>query len=81
MPLMPQHHHPDPCARFDVVYEAFGARTWVVLRSAPEGEPATLAFYDEWKRLKGEPVTGHLLLVYHDADARTLLRVPLGLAA
>jgi hypothetical protein len=68
----------DPFARFEVVYEAFGAREWVVLRSAADGEPATLAFYDEWDRLKQEPVAGHLLLIYHDEEARTLLRVPLG---
>ena len=68
----------DPYTRFAVVYEPFGGREWVVLRSAPDGEPATLAFYDEWDRLKHEPVTGHLLLIYHGEDARTLLRVPLG---
>ena len=80
MTLAPQQHRTDPFARFEVVYEAFGAREWVVLRSAPDGEPATRAFYDEWDRLKREPVAGHLLLIYHDEDARTLLRVPLGQA-
>ena len=73
---MLQQTHSDPFARFEVVYEPFGGREWVVLRSAPDGEPATLAFYDEWDRLKHEPVAGHLLLIYHDEDARTLLRVP-----
>ena len=75
---MHQQTRSDPFARFEVVYEPFGGREWVVLRSAPDGEPATLAFYDEWDRLTHDHAAGHLLLIYHDEDARTLLRVPLG---
>ena len=71
-------HLIDPYARFEVVYEAFGGRELVVLQSAPDGEPATLAFYDEWARLRNYHVAGHLLLVYHDEAARTLLREPVG---
>jgi hypothetical protein len=47
------------------------------LRSVPDADPALLAFYDEWERLTHDRVAGHLLLVYHDAEARTLLREPL----
>jgi len=75
---MPQQTPIDPFTRFEVVYEPCAAREGVVLRCAPDGEPATLAFYDEWDRLMHEHAAGHLLLIYHDEDARTLLRVPLG---
>ena len=68
----------DPLARFEIVFEAVGAREPRVLRSAPDGDRATLAFYDEWERLTHEHATGHLLLVCHDEEARTLLRQPLG---
>ena len=78
MSLVPSPHRIDPFARFEVVFEPFGAREPVVLRSAPDGEPATGAFYDEWQRLTHDHVAGHLLLVYHDDDDRTLLREPLG---
>jgi hypothetical protein len=74
---MQHHERIDPFARFEVVFEAFGAREPVVLRSAPDADPALLAFYDEWERLTHDRVAGHLLLVYHDAEARTLLREPL----
>ena len=41
-------------------------------------DPAMLAFYDEWERLRHEHVAGELLLVYRGDEARTLLREPLG---
>ena len=74
------HHQQwiDPFARFEVVLEAVGAREPVVLRSASDADPATLAFYDEWERLTHDHVAGNLLLVYHGDEARTLLREPLG---
>ena len=67
----------DPLARFAVVLEAAGARAPVVLRASAEADPATLAFYDEWERLRHDHVAGFLLLIYHAEEAYTLLRVPL----
>ena len=81
MTLVPQQHHSDPFARFEVVYEASQTRDRVSLQSASDGEPATLAFYDAWAQLTRDHVAGHLLLLYHDEGVRTLLREPLGLAA
>ena len=81
MSLVSQQHHNDPFARYEVVYEACGAPDRVLLQSASDGEPATLAFYDAWAQLTRDHVAGHLLLLYHDEGVRTLLREPLGLAA
>jgi hypothetical protein len=81
MTLMPQQHRTDPFARFEIVYEACGIPDRVSLQSASDGEPATLAFYDEWERLTRDRVAGHLLLLYHDEGVRTLVREPLGLVA
>ena len=75
---MPQQEWINPFSRFEVVLEAFEVREPVVLRSAPDGDLATLAFYDEWDRLKHDHVAGYLLLIYHGDEARTLLREPLG---
>jgi hypothetical protein len=75
---MPPQEWIDPFARFEVVLAAVGDRTPVVLRSAPDADPAMLAFYDEWERLRHEHVAGELLLVYRGDEARTLLREPLG---
>jgi hypothetical protein len=78
MDAQPLQYGIDPLARFEIVLEAEGAREPLVLRSAPDGDRATLAFYDEWERLRAEHAAGHLLLVCHDEVARTLLRQPLG---
>jgi len=78
MSLVPGQHHIDPFARFEIVFEALGAREPRVLRSAPDGDCATLAFYDEWERLRADHVAGQLLLVCHDEAARMLVRQPLG---
>ena len=77
MSAISSQHLIDPYARFEVVYEAFGGREQVVLQSASDGEPATLAFYDEWAQLTQEHMAGHLLLVYNDETAHTLIREPL----
>ena len=49
-----------------------------MLRSAPDADPAMAAFYDEWERLRQDTAAGQLLLIYHDKEARTLLRELLG---
>jgi len=67
-----------PRARFAVMFDAMEAGEPQVLRAAPDGDGATLAFYDEWKRLTAEHAVGHLLLVCYDEDTRTLLRETLG---
>ena len=67
----------DPIARFDIIFEPAGAREPRVLRSVPDGDRATLAFYDEWERLAGDHAAGELLLVCHDGEPCTLLRQPL----
>jgi hypothetical protein len=69
---------PVPPARFAVLFEGLKAGELRLLCSAPDGDGATLAFYDEWARLTADHVTGHLLLVCQDAEPRTLLRLPLG---
>jgi hypothetical protein len=71
---MPHPEWIDPVARFHVVLEAIGAPGPVVLRSTPDADPAMTAFYDEWERLTHEHVAGHLLLICHGDEARTLLR-------
>ena len=78
MSLMPSPHRIDPFARFEVLFEPFGAGEPVVLRSAPDGEPATGAFYDERERLRTDHAAGQLLLVCHDEAARTRVRQPVG---
>jgi hypothetical protein len=75
---MPHMEQSDPFTRFEVVLEAVEAREPVVLRSTSEADPAMLAFYDEWERLRHDHVAGYLLLIYHGEEARTLLREPLG---
>jgi len=67
-----------PPARFAVLFEAVGSGEPRVLCSASDGDQATLAFYDEWERLTADHAVGHLLLVCHDEEPRTLLRQPLG---
>ena len=68
----------DPFARFQVVFESCETREAVTLRSAPTGDQATLAFYDERERLRHDHAAGDLLLVYQGEEARTLLRESLG---
>jgi hypothetical protein len=67
-----------PPARFAVLFEGGKAGDIRRLCSAPDGDGATLAFYDEWARLTAEQATGSLLLVCQDAEPRTLLRLPVG---
>jgi hypothetical protein len=81
MDAQPLQDWSDPHARFEIVFEAVGARELRVLRSAPDGDRATLAFYDEWERLTHDHATGHLLLVCHNEEACTLLRQPVGRVA
>ena len=75
---MPPQAGIDPFARFEIVFEACETCQLLVLRSAPDADPAMVAFYDEWERLTHDHVVGHLLLIYHDQETRTLLREPLG---
>ena len=70
--------HAGPPARFAVLFEGGKVGELRMLCSAPDGDGATLAFYDEWARLTADHATGYLLLVCQDADPRTLLRLPLG---
>jgi hypothetical protein len=78
MDTQPRQDWIDPLARFEIVFEAEGARELRLLCSALDGDRATLAFYDEWERLTHDHATGHLLLVCHDEAPRTLLRQPVG---
>jgi len=78
MSALPTQDWHDPFARFEVVFEAVDAREPRVLRSAPDGDRATLAFYDEWERLSADLAVGALLLVCHDPEPCILLRQPLG---
>jgi hypothetical protein len=64
----------NPYAPFEIAFGVAGTPELVVLRSAPDADRATQAFYDDWERLKADQVTGHVLLIYHHEVARTLLR-------
>ena len=77
MSMLPRDAWNDRHARFDIVFEPVGARKPRVLRSAPDGDRATLAFFDEWERLTADHAAGELLLVCHDDEPCTLLRQPL----
>ena len=68
----------DPYARFQVVFASVGAPEPLVLRSTHDADLATLAFYDERERLIHDHLAGDLLLIYHGAEERTLLRESLG---
>jgi hypothetical protein len=51
----------DPNARFKIVLEVAGAGEAVVLRTAPDADRATTAFYDEKERLTRDRVAGDVL--------------------
>ena len=72
------HHRIDPYAPFEIVFQTAGTRQAVVLHSAYDPDGATVAFHEAWQRLAQDQVVGDVLLVHHDIDARTLLRLPLG---
>jgi hypothetical protein len=74
MSMLPRDGWNDRHARFDIVFEPAGARKPQVLRSAPDGDGATLAFDDEWDRLTAGHVAGMLLLVCRHDEPCTLLR-------
>jgi hypothetical protein len=59
---------------FEVVLELPFARKPVLVRSAPDADSATLAFHEEWQRLRENQAEGDLLLVCQDEEARTVLR-------
>ena len=67
----------EPLTRFHILFEPLETGESVMLRSAPDGDLATLAFYEERERLRHDRVAGDLLLICHGVEARTLLREPL----
>ena len=48
--------------RFEVVWHAAPADTWVVLRSTVDANEATMAFYEEFARLRRQEAPGELLV-------------------
>ena len=67
----------DSADPFHVVLQAAGARSPVVLRTAPDANEATIAFHVARQRLTRDQVAGDLvLLVRQDEEPRTLLREP-----
>ena len=78
MSVLPVQEWIDSFARFEIVFEPVGAREPHALHSAPDGDRATLAFYEEWERLSADHAVGELLLVCRDPEPCILLRQPLG---
>ncbi len=74
MSMLPRDDWNDRHARFDIVFEPVGARQPRVLRTALDGDGATLAFDDEWDHLTAGHVAGTLLLVCRRDEPCTLLR-------
>jgi len=48
--------------RFEVVWRAAPADTWVVLRSTVDANEATIAFIEELARLRRQEASGELLV-------------------
>ena len=68
----------DSVDSFHVVLHAAGARSPVVLRTAPDANEATIAFHMARQRLRRDQVAGDLLLlVRQEEEPRVLLWEPL----
>ena len=68
----------DPFDPFEVMLNQPHTCKPVVVRSAQDANGATLAFHEEWQRLRQDQAAGDLLLVQYAEEPRTLFWEPLG---
>ena len=64
-------------ARFEIVWKPSPAEAPIVLRSAIDGNEATMAFHEELARLRTQEATGELFMRKGDRVHPPLLRQPL----
>jgi hypothetical protein len=64
-------------ARFEIVWQPSPAEAPIVLRSAVDANEATMAFHEEFARLRSQEATGELSMRKGDRARHSLLRQPL----